>query len=162
MYELQALRSDLEDAVFAFEQENRPFFARSITDRGDMFFEEFAERHRELLADQRAGTGAYYVLVDDLGAVVGRFNLYELQDESAEVGYRVAESVAGRGVATSALRELCRIAREDIGLRRLTARASDANVASRRVLANAGFVATGRADVAGRNGSVFELDLALL
>ncbi len=161
MYELQPLRGDLEAAVFAFEQENRTYFARSISDRGDRFFEEFAERHRELLADQRAGTGAYYVLVDDLGAVVGRFNLYELQEESAEVGYRVAERVSGRGVATSALRELCRIARDDIGLRRLRATASQANVASRRVLANAGFVVTGPADVAGRDGSVFELDLVV-
>jgi len=38
---------------------------------------------------------------------VGRFNPYDLKDGTAEVGYRVAEQVAGCGVATSTLRELC-------------------------------------------------------
>jgi ribosomal-protein-alanine N-acetyltransferase len=162
MFELQPVRGDLEAAVLVFEQENRSYFTQSINDRGDMFFEEFAERHRELLADQQSGSGAYYVVVDDLGAVVGRFNLYDIQDGSANVGYRVAERVSGRGVATSGLRRLCQIARDDIGLRRLTAAVSDENVASHRVLVKAGFAAIGQADVAGRQGSLFELDLAVL
>jgi [ribosomal protein S5]-alanine N-acetyltransferase len=159
--ELQPVRIDLEAAVLLFEQENRAYFTRSINDRGDTFFEEFAERHQELMAEQRSGTGAFYVLVDEHG-VVGRFNLYNIQDGTADVGYRVAERVSGRGVATSGLLTLCRIAREDIGLRSLTAAVSDENVASRRVLVKAGFTEIGQADVAGRNGSVFELDLAAL
>jgi [ribosomal protein S5]-alanine N-acetyltransferase len=162
MFELQPLRGDHEAAVFVFEQENRSYFSRSISDRGDMFFEEFAERHRELMADQQSGIGAFYVFVDEPGAVVGRFNLYAIQDGTAEVGYRVAERVSGRGVATNGLRELCRIARNDIGLRRLTAAASDNNVASQRVLVKAGFIRIGQAEVGGRHGSMFELDLEVL
>jgi ribosomal-protein-alanine N-acetyltransferase len=162
MFELEPLRRDLEAAVFEFEQENRSYFTRSINDRGDLFFEEFAERHRELMADQQSGIGAFYVFVDEHGAVVGRFNLYDIQDGAADVGYRVAERVSGRGVATSGLRQLCRIARDNIGLRRLTAAASDDNVASQTVLVKAGFIAIGQADVWGRHGSVFELDLAVL
>ena len=46
----------------------------------------------------------FHVLLDGDGAVVGRFNLYNLEDGTAEVGYRVAQQVAGRGVATSTLR----------------------------------------------------------
>jgi [ribosomal protein S5]-alanine N-acetyltransferase len=53
--------------------------------------------------------------------VLGRFNLYRLQDGTAELGYRVAERVAGRGVATAAVRELCRLAVSRHGLRELRA-----------------------------------------
>jgi len=93
---------------------------------------------------------------------VGRFNLYDVQVGTASVGYRVAERVSGRGVATFGLSKLCRIANNDLGLRMLTAAASDTNVASQRVLAKAGFTLTGPTEVEGRHGSEFTLDLATL
>jgi ribosomal-protein-alanine N-acetyltransferase len=159
VFELQRLRRDHAPAVLAFEHANRAYFAESISDRGDEFFEQFAERHRALLADQHAGVCAYYVLVAEDGEVVGRFNLYDLVDGSADVGYRVAERVAGRGVATSALQDFCRIAGEQYGLQTLRAATSSDNVASQRVLTKAGFVETGPAEVGGRQGSRYELVL---
>jgi ribosomal-protein-alanine N-acetyltransferase len=160
--QLQLVGPEQEAAVLAFEKGNRAYFVKSISDRGDSFFEQYSERHRELLAEQESGTSAFYVLVDEHGAVVGRFNLYDILDGTAVVGYRVAERVSGHGVATSGLRKLCRIAREDIGLRRLTAATGIENVASQRVLARAGFVLIGPTEVGGRHGSVFKLDLATL
>jgi ribosomal-protein-alanine N-acetyltransferase len=162
VFELQRIRSDHEAAVFAFEQENRAYFARSISDRGDDFFAGFAEHHRVLLAEQDAKQCLFWVLIDDGEAVVGRFNLYDLVDGKAVVGYRVAERVSGRGLATSGLRDLCRIAAEEHGLRTLGAIVSDDNVASQRVLVKAGFVATGPAEVAGRPGASYEIALASL
>lgn len=156
MLELQRLRRDHETAVLAFERVNRAYFARSITDRGDRYFAEFAERHLALLAEQEAGTCLPHVLVEDGAAVVGRFNLYDPVDGVAEVGYRVAERVAGRGVATSALQELCRVASADYGLRTLRAAVADTNPASQRVLAKAGFVRVGATRVAGRPGASYE------
>jgi ribosomal-protein-alanine N-acetyltransferase len=111
------------------------------------------------LADQDAGVGVFHVLVDEDGNVVGRFNLYDVGNGTATVGFRVARRVAGRGVATSALRDLCRIASEQYGVRTLKAAASDENVASQRVLTKVGFVATGPAEVGGRQGSCYELVL---
>ncbi len=99
------------------------------------------------------------MLLDGDGAVVGRFNLYEVVDGTAELGYRVAEQVAGRGVATSTVRTLCRLAAEKYGLRTLKAKTSNENVASRRVLEKAGFVPGGSADVAGRPGMFYECRL---
>lgn len=160
MFELQRFRRDHESAVLAFEQANRAYFAASISDRGDDFFEQFAARHRALLAEQEAGVSVFYVLVDEDGNVVGRFNLYDLADGAADVGFRVSERVAGRGVATSALRDLCGIAREQHGLRTLRAAASSENVTSRRVLTKVGFVLAGPAEVGGRRGSRYELVLA--
>ena len=162
MFELQRLRPDHAPAVLAFERTNRAYFAESISDRGDDFYEQFAERHRALLAEQETGACVFHVLVDEDDKVVGRFNLYDLVDGAAEIGYRVAQRVAGRGVATSALQELCRIARDQYGLRTLTAATSNENIASQRVLTKVGFVATGPAEVGRRQDSFYELALTRL
>ena len=162
MPELEQLRADHAAAVLAFERANRAYFAASISDRGDEFFDQFAGRHRALLAEQEAGRCACYVLVAEDGSVVGRFNLYGLEDGTAVLGYRVAEQVAGRGVATGSVRELCRIAAARHGLRTLRAATSDGNAASRKVLAKAGFVPVGPAgpaDLGGKSGTWYQRDL---
>jgi ribosomal-protein-alanine N-acetyltransferase len=58
------------------------------------------------------------------------------------------------------LRDLCRIAGEQYGLLTLRAMTTNDNVASQRVLTKVGFVAVGPADVAGRQGSWYELVLS--
>ncbi len=162
MFQLQLVSPKHESAVLAFEMDNRAYFAKSISDRGDSFFEQFSDRHRELMAEQEAGAGAFYVLADGNGAVVGRFNLYDLSDGTARVGYRVAEQVSGHGVATTGLRGLCRIAREDFGLRTLTAATSNENIASQRVLLKSGFAYVAPTEVGGRQGALFDIDLVTL
>ena len=154
--ELQRLNGDHSAAVLAFETLNRAYFAASVTDRGDEFFEHFSERLDASLAEQDAGICVFHVLLDEDGMVVGRFNLYDVEDGTAEVGYRVAENVAGRGVATSTLRELCRLAAEQYGLDILRAATTNENAASQRVLEKAGFASVGLADVAGRPGTLYE------
>jgi ribosomal-protein-alanine N-acetyltransferase len=156
---LETLRPDHARAVLAFELANRAYFAGFISDRGDAYFAEFAERYDELLAQREARHDAYYVLVDGGGAVLGRFNLYDIEDETAEIGYRVAERVAGQGVATAGVQELARLAVSEHGVRRLRARTTHENAASQAVLAKTGFVAAGEVDVAGRPGIGFEREL---
>jgi [ribosomal protein S5]-alanine N-acetyltransferase len=153
--DLQRLRDDHAHAVLAFEVANRAYFAASITDRGDEFFAHFSERHRAHLVEQDAGACAFHVLLDGDGAVVGRFNLYDIVDGGADVGYRVAEEVTGRGVATTALEQLSRLAHERYDVKTLSALVSDENVASRRVLEKAGFVPVGPSDVGGRPGTLY-------
>ena len=160
MPELQRLRADHAPAVLAFELANRAYFATFISDRGDEFFDHFAERHSAFLAEQEAGICAFYVLVGEDGSVLGRFNLFDIADGSAELGYRVAQHVAGRGVATATVRELCQLAAARHGLRTLKAVTTRENVASQKVLTKAGFVPVGPADVAGRPGTWYQLDLA--
>jgi ribosomal-protein-alanine N-acetyltransferase len=160
--ELQRLNAGHAPAVLAFELANRAYFAASISDRGDDFFENYAEQHSALLAEQESGAGAFYVLVAEDGSVLGRFNLYRFADGTAELGYRVAQHAAGRGVASAAVRELCRLAAARHGLRTLTAATSDDNTASQRVLAKAGFVPAGPADpahIGGKQGTWYERDL---
>jgi ribosomal-protein-alanine N-acetyltransferase len=160
--ELQPLHADHAPAVLAFELANRAYFAASISDRGDEFYDQFTARHHAMLAEQEAGLSAYYVLVAGDGSVLGRFNLYELGDGTASLGYRVAEHVAGQGVATAAVQELCRLAAARHGLHTLRAATSSENVASQKVLAKAGFVPVGPADpadIGGKSGTWYQRDL---
>jgi ribosomal-protein-alanine N-acetyltransferase len=157
--ELQPLRTGHGPAVLAFELANRGYFAGFISDRGDEFFDQFTEQHSAMVAEQEAGHGAYYVLVDDDGSVIGRFNLYDIKDGTAVLGYRVAQHVAGRGVATAAVRELGRLAAAQHGLRTLKAATTHENVASQRVLVKAGFVPVGPADIVGKPGTWYQRDL---
>ncbi|MFB4288432.1 GNAT family N-acetyltransferase [Nonomuraea sp. ATR24] len=162
MPELEQLHADHASAVLAFELANRAWFALSVPDRGDEYFDRFADRHSALLAEQEAGISAFYVLVADDGPVLGRFNLYDFEDGTATLGYRVAQQVAGRGVATATVRELCRIAATRHGLRTLRAASSHDNVASQRVLTKAGFVPVGPAgpgDLSGKTGTWYQRNL---
>lgn len=164
MPELKRLHAGHAPAVLAFELANRAYFAASISDRGDDFFSHFTDRYNALLAEQEAGMCASYVLVAEDGSVLGRFNLVGIEDHSAELGYRVAQHMAGRGVATATVRELCRLAAVRHGLRTLRAATAHQNVASQKVLTKAGFVAVGPADPAhlgGKPGTWYQRDLVL-
>jgi [ribosomal protein S5]-alanine N-acetyltransferase len=157
--ELQRLRADHAPAVLAFELANRAYFAAFISDRGDEFYDQFTERYDALLAEQEAGLCAFYLLVGEDGSVLGRFNLYDISGGAAVLGYRVAQHVAGRGVATATVRELCQLAAARYGLRTIKAAVNHENVASQRVLAKAGFVATGPAEPGGKPGTWYQRDL---
>jgi ribosomal-protein-alanine N-acetyltransferase len=154
--ELQRLRADHAPAVLAFELANRSYFAVFVSDRGDEFYLHFTEQHNALLAEQEAGACIFHVLVDDDGKVLGRFNLYDLHDGGAVLGYRVAQHVAGRGVATAAVQELCQLAASQFGLQKLRAATNHDNVASQMVLTKSGFVPVGPAEPGGRPGTWYQ------
>jgi [ribosomal protein S5]-alanine N-acetyltransferase len=160
--ELQRLRADHAQAVLAFELANRAYFAGFINDRGDEFFDQFTDRHNAMLAEQEAGACAFYLLVAEDGSVLGRFNLFRIENGTAELGYRVAQDAAGRGVATATVRELCQLAAARHGLHMLRAATSHDNAASQQVLAKAGFVPVGPAgpaDLGGKQGTWYQRDL---
>lgn len=164
MPELELLHAGHAPAVLAFELANRAYFAASIPDRGDDYFDQFTDRYNALLAEAAAGICAFYVLVAEDSSVLGRFNLVDIEDHTAELGYRVARHVAGRGVATATVREVCELAAAQHGLRTLRAAVTRQNVASQRVLTKAGFVPVGPADpahIGGKPGTWYQRDLAL-
>ncbi|MBT2478919.1 GNAT family N-acetyltransferase [Streptomyces sp. ISL-94] len=139
-FRLQRLRPDHAAALLDFERENRAYFAASVPDRGDPYFAHFGARHDELLAEQAAGLHFFHVLVGDGGEILGRVNLVDVADGSAELGYRIAERAAGRGLATAAVREACLLADAEYGLTALRAVTTLDNGASRAVLARTGFM----------------------
>jgi ribosomal-protein-alanine N-acetyltransferase len=159
MPEVQLLRLDHAPAVLAFEQENRAYFAASVPDRGNEFFAEFEARYAQLLEWQAAGTDYLHVLVADGGEVVGRVNLIEVADGSAELGYRIARKAAGQGLATAAVREVRELAAAGYGLTRLRARITLDNPASRKVLERNGFVADGELTLDGKPATSYVCEL---
>uniref|UniRef100_A0AAU2JRC5 GNAT family N-acetyltransferase n=1 Tax=Streptomyces sp. NBC_00049 TaxID=2903617 RepID=A0AAU2JRC5_9ACTN len=167
MPRLQLLRFDHAPALLEFERENRAYFAASIPDRGDEYFTRFDARHRDLLAEQAAGLCFFHLLVDGegegegegQGEVLGRVNLVDVADGSAELGYRIAERAAGRGLATAAVREVCGLAVTEYGLTGLRAVTTLDNAGSRAVLARTGFAPAGELRVDGRPGLRFVRDL---
>src|SRR2546429_7317059 len=100
---LQLLRLDHAPALLAFERENRAYFAASVPDRVNEFFAEFDTRYAQLLAWQAAGMDYLHLLVAEGSEVVGRVNLTEVADGTAELGYRVAQKAAGQGQSTAAV-----------------------------------------------------------
>jgi [ribosomal protein S5]-alanine N-acetyltransferase len=143
-----AIRIDLltaedEAELLEFELRNREFFARAVGDRGDEYFAGFGRVHAERVAENEAGTSMLFLVRDPSGRIVGRVNLLDVRDELPELGYRIGADSGGRGYAREAVRLALEAARER-GVRRVSARVTADNPASRRVLEVSGFTATGR------------------
>lgn len=146
-------------ALLTFERQNRTYFARSISDRGDDYFTHFADRHQALLAEQAEGLCHFHVIVAD-GEILGRVNLVDVADGTAELGFRIAEKAAGRGLATASVREVLTLAATTYGLTTVHAAAAIANIGSRTVLTRTGFAPTGEeVMLAGRPGLRYLLSL---
>ncbi|MCX4396418.1 GNAT family N-acetyltransferase [Streptomyces sp. NBC_00264] len=161
MPELQRLRPDHAPALLTFEQENRTYFAASVPDRGDAYFTDFAAQLTARLTEQAAGICHFHLLVDPDGEVLGRFNLVDIADGSADLGFRVAEKATRRGLATATVLHLCTLAATEYGLTTLRAAAALDNTASRTVLTRAGFVPTGEeVRLSGRPGLGYVRDLS--
>jgi [ribosomal protein S5]-alanine N-acetyltransferase len=156
--ELERLSPRHAAALLDFEVTNRAYFARSIPDRGDAFFVSFDARLDALLAEQEAGGGYFHVLVED-GVVVGRFNLFDVGEGGATLGYRVGERFTGRGVAKEGVRRVAALARASYGLNRLIASATLDNPASLAVLRASGFTPVAEFTLNGRPARRHLLDL---
>lgn len=156
---LQRLTAEHAPALLAFERENRAYFAATIPDRGDAYFAHFPARHAALLAEQAAGVCHFHVLVAPDGAILGRVNLVDVADGSAELGYRIAERAAGQGLATAAVARIRARAAEEYALTTLRASTTLDNAASHHVLTRNGFVPTGPCMLGGRAGRKYVVRL---
>jgi ribosomal-protein-alanine N-acetyltransferase len=80
--------------------------------------------------------------------VVGRVTLSTIVRgpfQSCSVGYWLAREATGRGLATAAVREIQRVAFDELGLHRVEAATLVHNTASQRVLQRNGFTRFGLA-----------------
>ena len=152
---LEFLAIDHARPLERFERANRAFFAARVGDRGDEFFEHFDDRLATRVGENREGTSLYFVIVDAKGEVLGRINISDIhRPDMTELGFRVAAHAQGRGLATTGVINALEIAATR-GVTAVTARASIANVASRRVLERCGFAQTGQAEAPSGSSQVF-------
>lgn len=129
--------------LLEFERDNRAYFEKFIAPRPSHFFsEEGVSAHIASLVSLYHKGCALPVLVIDGGSVIGRVNLrgINLENKQAEIGYRVAQSTAGKGIATAAVRWMCEEAAINRGLSVVSARVLTNNPASKAILAKCGFV----------------------
>ncbi|WP_425254607.1 GNAT family N-acetyltransferase [Janthinobacterium sp. NFX145] len=166
---IRTLRPDDAAPLLAFEHANRTWFERHIDRRPDAFYSiEGIQAHvAQFLNEHAQGRMHPCVIVDEQGQLIGRANLKDIdgQAQTAEVGYRIGEQQAGKGLATAALYHLIALAQDEWRLASLCAYAIDGNAASIRVLERCGFVqGTAVPDiaiVAGKvvDGHAYALDL---
>ncbi|MBT2450678.1 GNAT family N-acetyltransferase [Streptomyces sp. ISL-43] len=124
-------------------ERNRAYLAPYEPRRPEAFYTEAGQlaRIEGLLADRDGGRARPYVLVAD-GLPVGAISLVSIVLGplcTGAVGYWIDRDRAGKGLATAALEEVCRIARDEVGLHRVDAGTLVDNLASQRVLAKVGF-----------------------
>ena len=138
---------DAED-LLRFEFTNRAWFEQHIAPRPDSFFNLVAvqDHIRGYLNARELKQFHACVITDEQGIIVGRANLREISIKlsSAEVGYRIAESHSGLGLASMATKHLLDLAYNNWRLSKIFAYVTVANHASSRVLAKNGFVEIGR------------------
>ena len=112
--------------------------------------EAFRRRLRRYSQAARDGSGhVFFVFDKKAGALVGGCQLSNIRQgvaqSAATLGYWMGERYAGRGLMTDAVVTLTKYCLTKLGLHRIEAACLPDNVASRRVLAKAGFVEEGTA-----------------
>ena len=157
---LRLLHAGDAPALTAAYVRNRAHLAQWEPLRDDSFFTEEGQAGEldAQLANAVAGASVPLVVEESsTGRIVGRFTLSAIirgPFQSANLGYWVDGARNGRGLATSAVRELLRMSRDELGLHRVQAATLPHNAASQRVLERNGFERIGFAprylQIAGR------------
>lgn len=92
------------------------------------------------------GTPVVFAIRDRSGRLIGSIGFDGLvvgRAHSAEIGYWLAKPYWNKGIMTSVVKELCRIAFNEFGLVRVQGRVFSSNPSSARVLEKCGFVQEG-------------------
>lgn len=141
---IRTLKSTDAEALLKFELDNRQWFERNVDARSSSFYslQGVTEHIASYLSGFSNGTWHPFVIEDPDGNIVGRANLkdIDLSGRWAEVGYRIAESACGRGLATLAVRRLIEEAQLRWNLKRLIAKVYAGNLGSAKVLERCGFL----------------------
>ena len=129
---------------------NRDFLAPWEPVRGDGYFTADGQCAIVTRALARYGEGTHlpHVICDASGEVAGRINLNDIVRgafQPATLGYWLGAEFNGRGLATAAVRDIIRLAFDDLGLHRIEAGTLVHNIRSQRVLERSGFVRFGLA-----------------
>jgi ribosomal-protein-alanine N-acetyltransferase len=147
---LRLLAGDDAGALSTAYRDNREHLRPWEPRRPESFFTEAGQRERieELLRLFSAGGAVPFVFEAADGRIIGAITLTGIVRGpfcSSSLGYWVAEGQQRRGLATAAVRRVCRIARDTVGLHRIEASTLLANTGSQRVLDKCGFEQIGMA-----------------
>lgn len=132
----------LADVMWVYEVSLDPALQQFVELPSPYRFEDAEYFVREVaIAGWRTGQRAEFLVEESsTGARLGRVGLGLARAGLAEVGYWVDPRVRKHGVATDAVRAVCRWGFSELGLQLIEWRAEVGNVASRRVAEKAGFL----------------------
>lgn len=155
---LVALSSGNFEALFNFELENIAWFEKWVPPRPESYWDysAFVAACEGLIREVQEGKAIYCLGM--LGnEIVGRFNLSDISNGTASLGYRIAEAHAGKGLATQFAKLLLNQASK-AGIKTIYAQALEENLASTAILKKLGFsnIASDTETVA-LNGRTFHL-----
>jgi RimJ/RimL family protein N-acetyltransferase len=138
---LETLSRDEVAAMCAGRRDGRAW-APDYPTEGDLVVAAVIAEAGEYYADNVV-LGVYQLRVATTGDAVGGIGFLSApRDGEAEVGYGIAASVRGQGLATEALQAVVQLAHDE-GVERVVALTEPGNTPSHRVLERAGFVRDG-------------------
>lgn len=124
-------------ALLRFEFNNRQYFESMIAPRPEGFFTiEGIQAHIDELACAHKKSSGHSLVLLDGDEIMARANIKNINAEtkSAEIGYRVAETHLGKGIASTCVSKLIQVADDLLSLESLCAYVLENNPASARVL----------------------------
>ena len=131
------------EAVAALYTANRDFLQPWEPHRDDAFFTEDGQRVRLRATEfERQAGVSNRCVIEEAGQIVGMVSLTAIERgpvQSAHLGYWVARSATGRGVATKAVNEILALAFGELELHRVQAGTLLHNTGSQKVLQRNGF-----------------------
>ncbi|MFI8712066.1 GNAT family N-acetyltransferase [Brevibacillus brevis] len=135
----------IQDAasLFQFEVRNRAFFEKSVPSRGDAYYQydHFLQGLQALLDEQEQGISFFGLIKNSQGDILGRMNLVDIEKDEGigNLGYRVGEDTAGKGVASQALKLFLEGHAPHLNVRMICAKTTPDNISSQKVLLKNGF-----------------------
>ncbi|MDY7538273.1 GNAT family protein [Undibacterium sp. RTI2.1] len=151
---IQPARIADADAVLAFELQNRDYFEQWVHSRTDAYYDLAQVRatlHAAEVEREQDKSFQYLIWATDSGTnqpqLVGRINLTNIvraHYNKATLGYRMAQSATGKGIASCAIDLLLKEAFGPLKLWRIEAVVRPANIGSAKVLEKNGFSQFGR------------------
>jgi RimJ/RimL family protein N-acetyltransferase len=150
------LESDLDDLVpFHSDPEVTRYIPWPVRDR-EQTRVALAARLDKGTADREGDWLILAVVFAEEDRVIGEALLKRESDADrvGELGYVIARSHQGRGLAAEAAQAMLALAFDEFGLERVIARIDEPNLASRRMIDRLGFTLDGPADGEGEDGNV--------
>lgn len=119
---------------------------------------------RSMLAAEKDSVFSFAIVVKDkVVGSIGAFRKENIHSKTAEIGYFIAEPYWGRGIGTSAVKQICEYVFEHTDIIRLFAEPFARNAASCRILEKSGFTCEGTLrSNAFKNGRVLDMKMYAL
>lgn len=123
------------------------------------YTESDAEQRLKFMKDN-ADNGVYRAIFAD-GKCVGNISVQRNGDvccKDCELGYALLRTESSKGIMTQAVKQVCKIAFDELDVIRITAEVFSPNEASKKVLLKNGFILEGiKKNAVYKNGEIYDL-----